>query len=272
MADGYCSQIGGFDGRDIGARAGIVAHHIERRGMGGVPSRDEVTNGITLTNEEHAWEHSGAIKIPEWDREGGVLAVEDVKGVLGAPGRVPPERLWYYRGRLKAELEGEEKLIGELNGSDREIARLYWRRWTHDNFKLVDAEAPSFRAYTEARDWPTDRAEKLARLYETSRVSGVEWEAGETARQYQKRLAAAGLVNETKGRYYHIRFPGGAEVVRRLIAAGDMAVVRCTDDEANDLPGVGSKAGKWYRIVAKDGTLADLAGEPIPFVTREAAE
>ncbi len=263
-ADGYYSQLGGFDGRDASARGNIVAHHIERRGMGGIPSRDDVSNGITLTNEEHQWEHDGAIKIHEWDREGGRLVVEDVQGVLGEPGMIPQERLWFYAGRLKGELEAEEGLIGTLNGSDREIARLYWRRWSNDNFKLVDPGAPSFRAYTEARDWPTDRAEKLARLFELSRTCGVAWEEGETARAYRKRLQETGVVQTAVGRYYYLMMDG-AEVLREQIAAGSVRVVRCTDEQAADCGGLRLKVGKWLGARAKDGSLADLDGAAIPF-------
>ena len=245
-ADGYCSQISGFDGRDEQARANLTAHHLERRGMGGIPSRDTIENGITLTNEEHAWEHAGAIIIHEWDREGGELIVEDVQGVLGEPGFIPQERLWFYAGRLKKELEAEEGLIVELNGSDREVARLYWRRWVHKNFKLVDSEAPSFRAYTEARDWPTNRAEKLAKLYDFSRTSGVEWLPGETSRAYAKRIKTGG---ESGRAWFYARIPAGAVTWYRTSNEG---ALRDTMQPGDVL----IKAGKVvYGARADDGKL-----------------
>jgi len=85
-----------FCGRGKPNGVDIIAHHIERRGMGSKPSANRVENGITLCLDCHRKLHPDkgiAWEIVRWnpsDKENG-LEVIDSEGR-----RIPHEKLYFY--------------------------------------------------------------------------------------------------------------------------------------------------------------------------------
>ena len=51
-----------------GSTEALEADHVEARGMGGVPSRDDVTNGMTLCSKCHREKHAEKWRVVRWDR------------------------------------------------------------------------------------------------------------------------------------------------------------------------------------------------------------
>jgi len=43
-----------------------------------------------------------------------------------------------------------------------------------------------------------------------------------------------------------------------------LSIVRCTDDKAAELDGIGVKAGKWFRVHSENGELVGISGTRIP--------
>ncbi len=265
--DDYRCQITGADGRtDPNVRAKLEVHHDERRGMGGVPSRDAVANCITLLGEIHRWEHEGAIEIKRWDRDGGVLDVVDHKNVLGfGVGPVPNEQLWFYAGRLVEDLRAAEGRIQGLHAIDGEVARDVWRLWKDDHWKLLDGEMKSFAQYAGARGWDVRRAGTLARLYDKAVQLQLQWPEKATAADFRRELRNAGHVEDRA--YWHVAFRD-LDTLLRLIDAGDVSVVRCSDDDFADSGATGLKVGRWFRIKAGKGggpVLSGVEGGAVPY-------
>lgn len=266
--DGFRSQITGFDGRDIEERKLLAVHHDKRLGMGGVYSRDTIDNCITITVKEHSWLHSSppVITIDKWDREAGILEVTDRKGVLlEEPGPVPREKLYFYRSRLKAELEQCVTAMQGVYQTDRARAFVLWRLWINDNYKEIE-EATSFPAFAGSLGWPARRVDALATLYDEGRRGGVLWPAKMTATDYRRQLRNAGKLAVRD--YWHVAFRDTPTLLR-LITQEDLVLKRCTSDEFDEhvkpLAAIGLKVNSWFKLKADKGELSGPNGEVIPF-------
>ena len=256
--DNYHCQITGFDGRGEQERRQLEVHHVIPIGGGGP---DTVENCITLRTGIHTpYVEDKALTIDAWDRQAGVLEVTDHQGVLGPVG--PVRDLWFHLSRVKSELEAEEELITNLVGTDREIARMCWHRWTNDNFKLLDPDAKSFRAYTEARSWPTNRFENLAELFETARSCGIPWNEGESARAYRHRLRAAGKISDERD-YWHLEF---VTPLAELAESGAVIVSKDRNSTFGARLPEGVKVGKLHGLKSGDGGLTDRNGRQIRMI------
>lgn len=269
--DGYHCQICGFDGRDIYERLGVLStHHDTALGMGGSRELDTVENSVTLcwgVGSCHQHIETLALEIVEWDRAAGVLTVIDHQGVRWKKkGRIPDERLWFYRRKLAEELEPVEARIQGLHMIDGDVAGDLWRLWKDDAFKVLDPDMVSFSQYAASRGWNARRASRMASLYDTAEQLRIPWPGGMSATDFRQQLKNAGKIAARE--YWHVAFRDTPTLLR-LIAQEDLAVKRCTSDEFDEhvkpLAAIGLKVNTWFKLKADKDRLSGPDGEKIPF-------
>ena len=258
--DGFRCQITGFDGRSEEGRKQLEVHHARPLGMGGSDELDTVENCITLRADIHHAVETGQLVIAEWCR-GELLEVIDNQNVLGdGKGRVDPKLLWFYRRHIVEELEQRETRVHGLAMLDSSVAEDLYYLKRDKNWRELEPNT-SFSAYCASRGWNASKASSLANLYRQSLETGVEWMDGETETDFKRRLKDAGKVEPRI--YTHIRIRDEAELLQ-LIRQGSLSIVRCTDDKAAELDGIGVKAGKWFRVHSDNGELVGISGTRIP--------
>jgi len=269
--DGYRCVICSFDGRDIHERLGVLStHHDEKLGMGGSRELDTVENSVTLcwgAGSCHQHIENLALEIVEWDRAAGILTVIDHQGVRWKKkGRIPNERLWFYRRKLAEELEPVEARIQGLHMIDGEVAGDLWRLWKDDAYKVLDPDMVSFRQYAASRGWNARRASRMAHLYDTAEQLRIPWPPGVSATDFRRQLKDAGKLEPRD--YWHVAFRD-IPTLLRLIAQGDLKVKRCTSDEFDEyvrpLAAIGLKINSWFKLKVDKGRLSGPDGEAIPF-------
>lgn len=267
--DNFRSQISGFGGQDMEERELLQVHHDKRLGMGGSRERDTVENCITVTTTEHGWLHASppVITIKQWDRDAGILEVFDHQSVLlGGPGPVPHDNLWFYGQRLKEEGEQITTRLSAYSLIERDVARDAYR--LKHRFHTIDP-AVTFLEYLAARGLASSALNDAALLYARSLELGFEWKDGVTATDYRRQLKDAGLIKQRK--FWHMSFKSG-RVLRAVIRLGWLRLTYCTSDEFADTGRIGLKLGKLFILRSVKGKLLGSDGKELPYTELEESE
>ena len=112
-----CQKCGESENDDL-----LQAHHVDPRGAGGVPSKDDRANGITLCLPCHKHVEDKTWLIRRWNRSDKKNGLEILE-VTGSPTyttdfgfeRIPRNDLWFYLKQHKAQLQHEVEMLGGLN-------------------------------------------------------------------------------------------------------------------------------------------------------------
>lgn len=253
--DGYRCQITGFDGRDLEERSRLAVHHVDPLGGGGP---DTVENCITLRSDIHMpYIEDKALTIEAWDRDAGILEVVDHQGVLGSPGPIPHEELWFHRARLKEEGEEITTRLGAYARIEREVARDAYR--LKHRYQAIEPGV-SFLEYLASRGLSSGMLNNAALLYAKSLELDFEWPDNVTAADFRRQLKDAGLLKARA--YWHVAFTSRL-ALRLLLKTKVIEIIYCTSDEFADTGRIGLRAGKWFRIKAVKGRLLGPDGEEV---------
>lgn len=110
-----CQKCGESGNDDL-----LQAHHVDPRGAGGNPAKDDRANGITLCLTCHKLVEDTTLRITHWDRDDKQNGLEiDLKvpaeGLTVGYMPFPHNDLWFYLKQHKAQLEHEVEMLGGLN-------------------------------------------------------------------------------------------------------------------------------------------------------------
>lgn len=102
----------GYNGEDLEARPLLEADHARERGMGGIPSRDEIANGGALCAKCHREKTDKLWFIKHWDRtnKANGLLIRDRDG-----NQIPKKDLWFYLRQEREKVKEESGLLTSLS-------------------------------------------------------------------------------------------------------------------------------------------------------------
>lgn len=135
--DDYYCVVCGFDGHDEAQMDFLHADHVVPRGMGGVPSRDDLANGMALCAKCHQKKTNEIIVVGYWDRndlENGLIVRRNTGEV------VPKDELWFYKKQDKEILERSIEACGIIAMSSAQKAEIMANIWRF--YGLSDAVSP----------------------------------------------------------------------------------------------------------------------------------
>lgn len=173
--DGYRCQKCSYDGRPLEDRSFLEVDHVQGRGAGGIPSRDDRANGIALCKTCHAEKTTELWHIVHWDRNdpenGLVIKMRD--GSI-----IPKEDLWFYTKQVVLMLEKIAARVQQHHQADADNGKDLWALRLNDSFKLIDPNAVSFEQYAVSNGWNAVAANEIADVYEWIFSRGLIWPLG----------------------------------------------------------------------------------------------
>lgn len=172
LLDGYHCVICGFNGEGEEGVGFLQADHVDPRGSGGDPTKDDRKNGMTLCDRCHRLKTDEIIQIKDnkWDRddkENGLSVFE--RGKLR-----DKKSLWFYRAQDIERLKNSIGALSEMGASDAHRAQVLAFVW--ENYDLIGAKSPESLVAGLGLD-PNQSAE-YARAYAQLDSLGLEWPDG----------------------------------------------------------------------------------------------
>lgn len=169
--DDYRCQICGFDGHDLSDRSFLEADHVVNRGMGGVPSRDARSNGITLCKKCHHEKTNELWNIAKWDRND----IENGLVVVYADGSLKPrDEIFFYKKRDLEMLQKELEVVSSMARANPARAKMFAHIWK--NYSLLGSRSPQELVASVGFD--ANEAEREARAAIFVESEGLEWPNG----------------------------------------------------------------------------------------------
>ena len=168
--DEYSCQICGLNGEEEDRRSMIEADHVEERGMGGDPTKDERSNGMTLCVRCHGLKHSGVISIDKWNRDDKIDGLRIRRNGVDEP----KQDLWFYRKEDKKLLDQSIEALRLMASTDAQRARILSFVWK--NYDLGDAKSPQQLVAGLGLD--PNQSRRDAEAYTKLEKLGLEWPDG----------------------------------------------------------------------------------------------
>jgi hypothetical protein len=223
-----------------GADEVIEVHHIAPLGVGGSDEKDVAENMITLCGECHRKVHNNVYSVYAFTPGEELIVIDQ------ASKRIPNSDLWFYRRQLIEKLEPIEARIQGLHVLDGQVAADLYELWKDDNYLALDPEAASFKEYSESRGWDTRRAMNLISLYKQAQEADIDWREGQTATDIRHAIKDLGLTSPRQWRWLFYD------------TAGDVHVLKATDDELGDLVKMGGTAIRVGKTMGEVQWLEDI--------------
>jgi len=168
--DGYHCVLCGFNGEDEEYVEFLQADHVEPRGSGGDPTKDDRKNGMTLCARCHSLKTDEIIQIKHWDREdkeNGLTVFER--------GKMRDEKsLWFYRSQDVERLENSIGALSEMGASDAHRAQVLAFVW--ENYDLKGAKSPE--SLVSGLGLDPNLSKEYAMAYARLDSLGLEWPDG----------------------------------------------------------------------------------------------
>ena len=177
--DNYECQICGLSGLEEERRGMIEADHVDERGMGGDPTKDDRDNGMTLCTTCHRLKHAGTYKIDHWNRDDKANGLTVLKEIAPLDGfrrfeNMDKDDLWFYRRQDKALLEDSIAALTIMAASYAQKARLLSFVW--ENYDLSDADSP--QQLVSSIGLEPNQARKDAAAFKRLENLGLDWPEG----------------------------------------------------------------------------------------------
>ncbi len=169
--DGYHCVICGFNGEDEEYTEFLHADHVDPRGSGGDPTKDDRKNGMVLCSKCHRLKTDEVIQIEYWDRddkENGLIVYENGH-------ERQRHTLWFYIKHDKELLQQSLGVLAAMASSEAHRAEVLAFVW--ENYDLSD-DAMSPQQLVAGLGLDPNLAEKEARSYAQLKSLGLEWPDG----------------------------------------------------------------------------------------------
>lgn len=182
LLDDYRCVICGYDGHEESQRSFLEADHVNPRGMGGIPSRDDRDNGMTLCRMCHGKKTDHVYDIVKWDREDKDDGLEVIKyGEI-----VDKDSLWFYRSQELDIVNKEIAILSNIARVSGDKAAMLAHIWK--NYDLVGAESPKQLVASIGLD--PQESEKEADMAILLSSQGLSWPSGATFRKVSTAMNA----------------------------------------------------------------------------------
>ncbi len=181
-----CQKCGEGENDDL-----LQAHHVDPRGAGGVPSKDDRANGITLCIQCHKHVEDKTWIIMRWDRsdkENGLGMVERIDLQMSTD--IPHNKLWFYLKQHKAQLQHEVEMLGGLNMTENARAGMYLHVL---RYSKVIAPEMTPEAFLASLGHDTETAKDEAAAAEWVEDHGLEWIDGVNRQKIDRIMEATAV-------------------------------------------------------------------------------
>jgi len=204
-----------YECQKCGSTSNLEADHVVERGMGGIPSRDEIANGITLCARCHRQKTEKLWFIERWERDdlenGLVIRLRD-----GA--YMPKGDIWFYLRQERDKVKEETALLTNLSLSEGARAMMLWHVYTY--YYLVEPGTTPDQ-YVASIGLDPVRAREEAELAGWLKEKGVVWPDGVNAAKVALIREAGDLSTEEMTAWLNkARDSSYSDLARELFRAG----------------------------------------------------
>ena len=168
-----CQKCGESGNDDL-----LQADHVVPRASGGVPSRDDRANGMTLCLTCHKLKTDGVLRVVHWDRNDKANGLEMLEriGTIGTPdygyGSISHDALWFYLKQHKTQLQHEVEMLGGLNVTANARAGIFLHVLRYS--KVIEPTMTP-EAFLASLGHDTETAKDEAAAAEWIEGHGLEW-------------------------------------------------------------------------------------------------